>query len=211
MKLHTLVITSVVSATAFAGELQQSSCSNCSNGWFAGAAFGQFTNTDTSFGDIDLNMYAIHVGRDLEKQLFGCDLAAYLELGLMNGDRSIGFSDVGQANVDVDVVPLTLNFKAERELFYGLKGYASAGAGYAFSRVSFSGDTGEFLGPFSGASFGDGGIYGQGSIGLSYDVTDNVEIFGGARYIVLDEIDFGVPGVDADNNVGYEVGLRYNF
>jgi predicted porin len=60
-------------------------------------------------------------------------------------------------------------------------------------------------------TMGDGGIYGQGSIGLSYDINENVEIFGGARYLVLDEVDFGIPAADADNNVGYEVGLRYNF
>lgn len=195
MKLHTLVITSVVSATAFAGELQQSSCSNCSNGWFAGATFGQFTNTDGRVngdsGEGDLNLYAVHVGRNLDQQLLGTDLAAYFEAG---------FLDTNYGPVDINVIPFTFNLKAERELFAGINGYVSAGAGYAFSRVS--------MGPMS---FGDGGIYGQGSIGLSYDIAENVEIFGGARYIVLDEVDFGIPGADADNNVGYEVGLRYNF
>ena len=195
MKLHTLFITSALSATAFAGEVQQSSCSNCWDGWFAGATFGQFTNTDGRVqgdsGEGDLNLYALSIGRNLDKQLLGSDLAAYLEVGLL---------ETNYGPIDIDVIPFTFNLKAERELFAGINGYVSAGAGYAFSRVS--------MGP---STAGDGGIYGQGSIGLSYDINENVEIFGGARYIVLDEVDFGIPTADADNNVGYEVGLRYNF
>ncbi|MFM2297249.1 MAG: hypothetical protein RL117_956 [Verrucomicrobiota bacterium] len=195
MKLHTLIITSALSATAFAGESQQSSCSNCWDGWFAGATFGQFANTDGSVGgdsgEGDLDLFALHAGRNLDRQLLGCDLAGYLEVGLL---------ETNYGPIDIDVVPFTFNLKAERELFAGIDGYVSAGAGYAFSRVS--------MGPMS---FGDGGIYGQGSIGLSYDINENIEIFGGARYIVLDEVDFGIPTADADNNVGYEVGLRYNF
>lgn len=199
MKLHTLIVTSALSATAFAGEVQQSSCSNCWDGWFAGAGFGQFSDTDVrvegSKVDSDMNLYSLHVGRNLDKQLLGCDLAAYLEVGLLEGDLSADAS-----SVDVDIVPFTLNLKAERELFAGIDGYISAGAGYAFSRLSAAGQ-----------SFGDGGIYGQASIGLSYDLSENVEIYGGGRFIYLDEVDFGVPVVDANNNVGYEVGLRYNF
>ncbi|MEN9991541.1 MAG: hypothetical protein RLZZ224_1243 [Verrucomicrobiota bacterium] len=195
MKLQTLIMTTALSATAFAGELNQSSCSNCWDGWFAGATFGQFTDTDGRVegqtGDADQNLYALHLGRNLDKQLLGCDLAAYVEVGLLE-------SNFGP--VDIDVIPFTFNLKAERELFAGINGYISAGAGYAFSRVS--------MGP---VTMGDGGIYGQGSIGLSYDINENVEIFGGARYLVLDEVDFGIPAADADNNVGYEVGLRYNF
>jgi hypothetical protein len=195
MKLHTLFITSALSATAFAGEVQQSSCSNCWDGWFAGATFGQFSNTDGRVqgdsGEGDLNLYALSIGRNLDKQLLGSDLAAYLEVGLL---------ETNYGPIDIDVIPFTFNLKAERELFAGINGYVSAGAGYAFSRVS--------MGPMTA---GDGGIYGQGSIGLSYDINENVEIFGGARYIVLDEVDFGIPTADADNNVGYEVGLRYNF
>jgi hypothetical protein len=195
MKLHTLFITSALSATTFAGELHQSSCSNCWDGWFAGATFGQFTDTDARVdgdtGNADQNLYALHVGRNLDRQLLGCDLAGYVEAGLL---------EANYGSVDIDVIPFTFNLKAERELFAGIDGYMSAGAGYAFSRVS-QGST----------SFGDGGIYGQGSIGLSYDINENVEIFGGARYIILDEVDFGIPSADADNNIGYEVGLRYNF
>jgi opacity protein-like surface antigen len=195
MKLHTLIITSALSATAFAGEVQQSSCSNCWDGWFAGATFGQFADTDARVdgdtGNADQNLYALHVGRNLNRQLLGCDLAGYVEAGLL---------EANYGPIDIDVIPFTFNLKAERELFAGINGYVSAGAGYAFSRVSMG-----------SMSFGDGGIYGQGSIGLSYDINENVEIFGGARYIVLDEVDFGIPSADADNNVGYEVGLRYNF
>lgn len=199
MKLHTLIATSALSATAFAGEVQQSSCSNCCDAWFAGAGFGQFTDTDVRVqgqeGNTDMNLYRFHVGRHFNKQLLGCNLAAYLEVGLLEGDL-----DVSGQSIDVDVIPFTFNLKGERELFAGINGYVSAGAGYAFSQVGIGTQ-----------SFGDGGIYGQASIGLCYDICENVEIYGGARYIILDEVDFGISNADANNNVGYEVGIRYNF
>lgn len=199
MKLHKLIIASAVTATAVAGQTAPVAPAPTSNlgDWFAGASFGQFVDNDGSIvgrnGEIDLNMYTLHVGRSLNQQLLGCDLAAYLEVGMLNGD-------VGP--IDVDVVPLTLNLSAERELFAGIKGYATGGVGYAFTTVSN-------VSP--GTNFGSGGFFAQTSLGLSYDVNEDWEIYGGARYIFLGDVEFGIPGAQIDNNVGYEVGLRYNF
>ncbi len=200
MKLKQLLIASVVTATAYAGQtvsVAPTPSSDCGD-WFAGASFGQFVDSDarafTSESEIDLNMYTFHVGRTLNQQLLGCDLASYLEIGLLEGDANY------EGPVDVEIVPITLNLAAERELFAGIKGYATAGIGYAFTNIE--------TGP---VSFGDGGFYAQTSLGLSYDVTPNWEIFGGARYLFLDNVEFGQPNTSLDNNVGYELGLRYNF
>ncbi len=167
-----------------------------------GTSFGQFVDNDGSLdgndGEIDLNLYTLHVGRSLNQQVLGCDLAAYFEIGMLNGDSGPSVTP----NIDVDVVPLTLNLLAEKELFAGIKGYATGGVGYAFTTVSD-------IAP--GTNSGAGGFYAQASLGLSYDVNEDWEIYGGARYLFLGDVDFGVPGSKLDDNVGYEVGLRYNF
>ena len=156
--------------------------------------------------DFDFDMYTLHVGRDLGMQFLGCDLAAYLEVGFLTGDASLRFSEFDSSDnlisattgIDVDIIPITFNLKAERVLFANIKGYISAGIGYAFTRTKFLGETDN-----------DGGFFAQASMGLGYDINENWEIYGGARYLWLDQLD--IAGSEIDNNVGYEIGLRYNF
>ena len=187
MKLHTLIIATAVTASVCAGQTT-SAPANTLGDWFAGTSFGQFVNTDTSGGDVDLNLYTLHLGRNLDQQLLGCDLASYFEVGYLDVN--------GQ---DGRIVPFTLNISAERELCCGVKGYATGGIGYAFTTVDA--DPG---------SNGSGGFYAQTSLGLSYDVNESWEIYGGARYLFLDNVEYGTE-LSVDNNVGYELGLRYNF
>ena len=218
MKLLTLITAaSSVTATAFAGEpapmAPAPAPSSCWDGWFAGATYGQFDTEpsldgefdleDGEYSDFDFDMFTLHVGRDLDTQFLGCDLAAYFEIGFLMGDlsysefRSNGFDS---GSLDLDIIPLTFNIKAERALFAGVKGYITAGIGYAFTQMD--------IGPIS---LGDGGFYAQASIGLAYDITPNWEIFGGARWLYLSSLDFGIPGAEIDDAVAWEVGLRYNF
>ena len=200
MKLQQLLLASVVTASVCAGQTTSTASTSGSSlgDWFVGTSFGQFVDNDGSVGgtngEIDLNMYTLHVGRSLNQQVLGCDLAAYFEIGMLNGDAA--------SQYDVDIVPLTLNLSAEKELFAGIKGYATGGLGYAFTTVSD-------IAP--GTNAGSGGFYAQASLGLSYDVNEDWEIYGGARYLFLGDVDFGLPDSRLDDNVGYEVGLRYNF
>jgi hypothetical protein len=168
------------------------------------------TGDHYSIDDFDFEMYTLHVGRDLGVQFLGCDLAAYLEVGYLNGDASLGLYESsisgpalsGTTGVDIEIIPITFNLKAERILFGSIKGYISGGIGYAFTNTELLGDDDS-----------DGGFFAQASMGLAYDVTDNWEIYGGARYLWLSELDLGdtVGSSELDNNVGYEVGLRYSF
>lgn len=212
-------------------------------GWFAGVGFGQFeseSNLDRianeadpdglgfgylanggptlrapsgSYGDhygiddFEFDMYTLHVGRDLGAQFLGCDLAAYLEVGYLDGEANMSYrrflsSPLQSAGIDIDIIPITLNLLAERTLFAGIKGYISGGIGYAFTDSKFLGQ-----------SDTDGGFYAQASIGLAYDINDNWEIYGGARYLFLGDLDLGdsVGGAELDDSIGYEIGLRYNF
>jgi hypothetical protein len=159
--------------------------------------------------DFDFEMYTLHIGRDLGTQFLGCDLAAYLEVGYLDGDAEMTFrpfqsstSGLETAGVDIDIIPITFNLLAEREFFAGIKGYISGGIGYAFTDSSFLGD-----------SDTDGGFYAQASIGLAYDINEQWEIYGGARYIFLGDLDLGdnLDGAELDDSIGYEIGLRYSF
>lgn len=221
MKHVTLIATiGSVTAIAFAGEpapVQTAPApAPALGGWFAGAGFGQF-DSEGSLGeltnDIDFDMYSLHIGRNLGTQFLGCDLATYLEVGYLDGDTNATIPaplpippllplPPTVADVDVEIIPITLNLLAERTLFYGIKGYISGGIGYAFTETSFSGN-----------SDSDGGFYAQASIGLAYDINEQWEIYGGARYIYLGDLEIGggLGDAELDDSVGYEIGLRYNF
>jgi opacity protein-like surface antigen len=221
MKLLTLITAaSSVTATAFAGEpapmAPAPAPSSCWDGWFAGATYGQFdtdhniqADDDEEYSDFDFDMFTLHVGRDLDTQFLGCDLAAYVEVGFLLGDLTYNeydsFSSVPDFSetIDLDIIPFTINLKAERALFAGVKGYMTAGIGYAFTRLSADGDS---------ESFGDGGFFAQASIGLAYDINENWEIFGGARWMYLSDLELGEgEGIELDDAIAWEIGLRYNF
>ena len=154
--------------------------------------------------DFQFEMYTLHVGRDLGTQFLGCDLAAYFEVGYLDGDANMkytGFNSIQvqrTAGIDIEIIPITLNLLAERTLYAGIKGYISGGIGYAFTDTSFLGD-----------SDSDGGFYAQASMGLAYDINELWEIYGGARYLFLGDLD--VAGAELDDSVGYEIGVRYSF
>jgi opacity protein-like surface antigen len=159
-----------------------------------------------SIDDIEFDMYTLHVGQDLGTQFLGCDLAAYFEVGYINGDAtgtlfgSTPLLDIN-ADIDIEIVPITINLKAERMFFAGIKGYITAGIGYAFTSTDVQG-----LG-----SEDDGGFYAQATMGLAYDINEQWEIYGGARWLYLSDLDLGYGDAELDDNVGYEIGLRYSF
>ena len=155
--------------------------------------------------DFEFEMYSLHIGRDLGTQVLGCDLAAYFEVGYITGDATLSRYDSdgdfdGSVGLDIDIIPITINLKAERMFFAGIKGYISAGVGYAFTQSTYLGEDEK-----------DGGFYAQASIGLGYDITEQWEIFGGARWLYLSDLEFGYGDTELDSTIGYEIGLRYNF
>jgi opacity protein-like surface antigen len=219
MKIFTLITLSSMPFTTFAGEPPATPMqpTPIAADWFVGGTFGML-RTDSNADDVangepynlveptveefKFDMYTLHFGRDLNRKFLGCALAAYMELGYITGDATL--KDFGNAitNLDVDIIPITLNLMAERDFYAGIKGYLSVGVGYAFT---------DYADNYSGDDGNDSGFYAQAQMGLAYDIDANWEIYGGARWLYLDGLDFGDNGVELDNNVGYEVGLRYHF
>ena len=55
----------------------------------------------------------------------------------------------------------------------------------------------------------DTAFYGHIFAGLVYNVSDTIEVFGGARFIFMDDVLGGDSPLDEE--VHYELGARYNF
>jgi len=172
-----------------------------------GGPIGSFESVDIS--DFDFDLYSLHVGRDLGTQILGCDVAAYLEVAYLSGDATLSatlFNSfeglvTDSTTFDLDIIPITMNIKLERNLFGALSMYGTAGVGYAFSEASAFGD-----------SETDGGFYAQASAGLLYNISENFEAYTGARWLYLGSVGIADDDdLELDNDFAWEVGLRYNF
>jgi len=227
-------------------------------GWFIGGSYGQLNGVDNNAGgivdglfdfdaivagiptlglvdgggitsgDLDFDMYTLHVGRSWGSGFFGFSSSLYLEVGYLNGDTNLSYSgplddltatDLGSITdpavldeldvvgavlaspgIEIDIIPVTINFMGERNLFGGLGVYVGAGVGYAFT------DTEVF-----GESDTDGGFIAQASAGLAYNFTENFKLFGGARWMYLESLEFGDSDLELDDEFGWEIGARFTF
>ena len=171
--------------------------------WFVGGSVGYLDELDTE-------MYTLHAGVDFPNQLAGWDQAAYLEIGfatldevLYSGSNS-GYLNNGKGmsshiKYEADILPITINYKLERALTESLNMYLGGGIGVV--NLDLSG---------GGMSDDDWTFYGQVFAGILYNVNETWEIYGGARWIYMD--DSTLFGMDIDNQDDFmvEIGTRIN-
>jgi len=179
----------------------------------------------------DFDMFTLHGGRTFGSGFYGFTTSLYLEVGWLRGDsrasysgpfENVDFDEVdlgefdltdeqleqletaaailGDPGIDIDIVPVTLNFMAERNLVGNLGFYVGGGLGYAFTKIDAFGE-----------SETGGGFIAQASAGLVYNFTETFEVYGGARWIYLDSLNFGDSDLELDNDFAWEIGLRVNF
>jgi opacity protein-like surface antigen len=197
--------------------------------WFAGATVGYLIENEEE-------MYTAHIGVDLPNQLAGWDQALYLEIGYTElggclhsptpqANASKAYEDnffgnlfqYGRMCIDLEIIPVTLNYKLERPIGQSLNAYLGLGAGAAFidADASTSG---------SSSSDDDTVFFAQAFGGILYNVNPSFEIYAGARVIYFDEPEFNLydTSVDLDDfddfgfevhntDVLVEVGARVNF
>ena len=240
MKLKSLLFIASA-ATAFAGTPVMTPApapapAPCLAEWFVGGTFGQLDNVGTnvstadafslagglvpstpgavlssaSVSKVDFNAYTLQVGRSLTNTN-GWDLAAYLEVGWLDGSMDLNASGTegliavipwsARERIDIDIIPVTLDFKVEHQIYGPIDGYVTAGAGYAWSKISALGQDTR-----------DGGFYGQASAGLIYNICERFELLGGARWSYLSHVNIGDTPLELNNNkIGWEIGARYKF
>ena len=129
-------------------------------------------------------------------------------------------------NVDVEIIPITLNYRNEYDLAGELNYYFGLGAGIALvdikTRFGLSNNNGDPAVADS-VSFDDSTYYVHIFAGLSYDLSESFAVFGGARYIFMGNIDLGNTNLGAagadftstdspiDHAVQFELGARFSF
>lgn len=221
MKVHALSLL-LLATPAFAGSGKEvapapapAPAETCP--WFIGATGGYLTELEEDY-------YTLHIGRDTSWQLLGFDTAWYLEVGYAESTDSSSFEFFDeQEDIDVverthgelQIIPVTFNLKFERQISGPLSFYWGVGAGVAFidgeARTrQRDADTGDLL--FSEKFSDDDTVFtGQAFAGLLYNVTENTEIYGGARYIYIDDASIGGADLDVDNDCYVEAGIRFNF
>lgn len=131
---------------------------------------------------------------------FGDASSIFLEGGWIGEDYDDGFADV-----DVDIVPITLNYKYQRMFAQNLGWYIGVGAGAANLDVSV-----DFGG---GNKFDDDNwaFAAQAFTGLVFEFTPSFEAYLGVRYLWIDETEVFGADIEGTDDVSIGLGLRFNF
>jgi opacity protein-like surface antigen len=169
--------------------------------WFIGGSAGYLVDAEEGY-------YAGQLGVDTPWSVGGWNVALYGEVGFSQFDnRDFDQSPVPMAvDIDTDMVAATFNVKLERPLTGNLNAYVGAGLGMAFLDISatsaaVANNVNDDENLFTASVFG----------GLVYNVSEAFEVFGGARWMYLDDVD--VRGFDTGSGDDwlFEGGLRFNF
>ncbi|MEK7951348.1 outer membrane beta-barrel protein [Luteolibacter soli] len=153
--------------------------------WFVGGSAGYFFDNEEAY-------YTLHFGAKIAET--GSVTHSLFVEGLYTQTESFG------GIVESDVIPVTLNYKADFALNSKLSAYVGLGVGAGFVDS-------------------DAGVFDDSSVelaaqvfaGLGYNVTDNFEIYGGARWLWVDDSSIGPVSVKVGDDVGAELGLRFKF
>lgn len=161
---------------------------NNSPGWIVGAGADYLLDNEEVF-------YNGHIGFD-----YGGGSSVYLETGAIDFDESLTVLGT-TITAELDIIPVTLNYKYEWSFTPSFGMYVGAGIGAA----KFDAEVNVL-----GVSIKDDSwvVIGQVFAGFVVNASDCFEIYVGARYIVADDSDFLVGSVD-DTTVG--AGIRYHF
>ena len=161
--------------------------------WFAGGSVGYLD-------DMDTEMYTLHVGAEYKCTDSAASHAIFFEAGYANPSNSWNDDDA-KFRADIDVIPLTLNYKYEAQLVGNLNWFIGAGAG----AIIFDADSDHNDLDFSNTEF-----LAQAFGGLVYNFSDSFELFGGARYMYVTDDNLDNLDVYGDDWF-YDLGFRFNF
>jgi opacity protein-like surface antigen len=202
--------------------------------WFAGGSVGYLT-------ELEEPMYNLHVGvTNSCWMLGGWNVAVFAEVGYTQKENDFhqqdGLVPIHQwsdefsidqletllqsdanrfddrTSYDLDIIPITLNAKFERAINGNLNAYLGAGLGMACVNLDRSTVVKSIKGSsLKSYSESDWVFYTQVFGGLSYKVTPAFEIYGGARWIYIDDANLGNETLTFDDEWLLELGARYKF
>jgi len=183
--------------------------------WFAGGSAGYVS------GDWDEDIYTVHFGAEYD--CGGDTHAFFLEVGYTEKDSDIdhykpeseyeggGYHDF-LVYAETEIIPITINYKFESSISDKWSWYAGVGAGVALVDLDVvnSGNASET------GSWSDTVFYAHIFAGIIYKVNSSFELFGGVRYIYMDDPRLsGFSDIDShatlDGDLHFEIGGRYKF
>ena len=177
--------------------------------WFIGGSVGYLADAQEA-------MYNGHIGVNTPWNVGGWNVALFGEVGysqIKDNFQTYYGSLVGPnssiANVDTktDITPLTFNIKFERPIADNLHVYAGAGLGGAMVDISTSSNVGLF-----NYSHHESVFTSQVFAGLSYKFCPAFEMYGGARWIYLNDVKIANSNFSFSNNdCLFELGGRITF
>jgi len=151
--------------------------------WFAGGSVGYLIDSEEE-------LYTLHLG------------TTFAQSGPLSHSLfvEVGYSEVDESPVELEFIPVALNYKLDYQFGGGFSFYAGAGIGAAFQDVEVFGasdDSVEFMA--------------QAFAGVGYDISESFQIYGGARYIWIDDTELLGVSVDSGDDVALEIGARFRF
>ena len=155
--------------------------------WFLGAGVDYMIDAEEPF-------YNGHFGYD-----FGNGSALFVESGWLGEEEDSTFL-APFVGIDVDIVPITLNYKYEH--MFNDKFGLYAGLGLGASQVDVE----------AGFVSDDDWVFtAQAFAGVVYNFTPSFEMYAGARYMWLDDVSLFGANIDDLDDVGVGAGIRFNF
>lgn len=160
--------------------------------WFAGGGVDYLFDAEEAY----ING---HFGYD-----WGNRHSVFAEIGWVGQDADVFAPIVGgpffPLSVDVDVIPITANYKYEVPLSNAWSFYLGGGIGAAYIDVSAA-----------GLDNSDWSFAGQAFLGVVYNVSESFEFYTGARYLFLDDTSLAGVNVGDLDDFGAGIGIRFNF
>ncbi len=192
--------------------------------WFAGASIGYLSQ-------LDQPMYGLQVGAEFKSAGAQASHAVYLEIGFTQDDANYAYTPpagitggrTASATMDLNIIPITLNYKYEAAITEHLSYYVGLGLGIAILDSTYDWSWSQALAPPNNQGAGsddrtDVRFYGDVFAGLSYALNDSLRVYAGARYIFMDNVDRHIDVTNAatysagiNNDVLFEIGVRYRF
>jgi len=192
--------------------------------WFAGGSIGYIT-------DINEAMYGLQVGVEYKAPGTRATQAIYLEVGFTHDGANYMYSPppgvtggrTENAAIDLDIIPLTLNYKFEAPITERLHYYLGLGLGIVFLDSSYDWSWSQAVTPPNNQGVGGDDrtevrFYGDVFAGLSYTLSDSLRVFAGVRYIFMDDVNRHIDVTQVadytagiNNDVLFELGMRYSF
>jgi len=220
--LFPLLTMIAVSAIAHAGPIASPKqvivpATPCLWTWFAGGSAGYVS------GDWDEDIYTAHIGAEYD--CGGNTHALFLEVGYTEKDSDIDHykPNIGAAPdyfliyAKTEIIPITLNYKFESSINDKWSWYAGAGAGVALVDLDYANaETDPEAGGGQKGTWSDTVFYAHFFAGVIYKVSSSFELFGGVRYIYMDDPSLsGFSDIDShatlDGDLHFEIGGRFKF